>query len=176
VGYGYNLAVRVASARRDLISDVVSIQPAAAAVLPRSELRDSDVMAASESVMDMLMTMMSTDPRTALRTVVAAVNPGMGEHELRERVATVSDYISVEAAPERANAWLRDDTSDQARALGDGLWILHDATEPLFEGTLAARVAELYPEAHLEEMPGGPISRPDLTAAWVRRLTGAAGE
>lgn len=173
VGYGYNLAVRVASRRRDLISDVLSVQPAAAAVLPRSELSGTEGIAASPSVMEMLMTMMSTDPRTALRTVVAGVNPELGEDELRERVALVFDYLSTEAALERAQAWLHDDTTEHARALGGRLWILHDAAEPLFEGAMATRVAELYPEAHVEEVPGGPVSRPDLTAVWVRRVTGA---
>jgi pimeloyl-ACP methyl ester carboxylesterase len=174
VGYGYNVAVRVAAARRDVISAVISVQPAAAAVLPRSELRRADVMAGSDSVMEMLVAMMGSDPRTALRTVVAATNPGLPEEELRDRVVRASEYISAEAAHERAEAWLSDDPSDQARALGDGLWILHDAAEPLFEGALAARVAELYPEAHVEEMRGGPISTPELTAERVRRLTGRA--
>jgi pimeloyl-ACP methyl ester carboxylesterase len=172
VGYGYNLVARVAADRRDLISDVLSVQPAAAAMLPRSELKDSGVIAASDSVIEMLMTMLSTDPRTALRTVVAATNPELGENQLRERVERVSAYISAEAALDRAQAWLQDDPSEQARVLGDRLWILHGEAEPLFEGALAARVAELYPKAHLEQNPGGPISRPELTAAWVRRLTG----
>ena len=170
VGYGFNLAVRVAAARPDLIETVLSVQPAAAAVLPRSELRQSGVMAGSDSVMEMFLQMMSTDPRTALRTIVAATNPGMDEETLRERVAFVSAYISPEAAPERAEAWLQDDPSEQVRELGDRLWILHDAAEPLFEGALAARVAELYPEAHIEEVLGGPITRPDLTAERVRRV------
>ena len=43
----------------------------------------------------------------------------------------------------------------------------------MYEGTLAARVAELYPDAHVEEVSRGPISRPDLYAAQIRRLTGA---
>jgi pimeloyl-ACP methyl ester carboxylesterase len=171
VGYGYNLAARVAANRRDLISDVLSVQPAAAAMLPRSELKGSGLMAASDSVIELVMTMMTTDPRTALRTVVAATNPDLDEDKLRERVDRVSTYISPEAALDRARAWLEDDPSEQTRALGDRLWILHGEAEPLFEGALTARVAELYPEAHVELSPGGPVSRPDLTAAWVRRLT-----
>jgi pimeloyl-ACP methyl ester carboxylesterase len=170
VGYGFNIAVRVAAARPDLIETVLSVQPAAAAVLPRSELRGSGVLAGSDSVMEMWMQMMSTDPRTALRTIVAASNPGLDEDTLRERVAVVSAYISPEAAPERAENWLQDDPSEQVRELGDRLWILHDAAEPLFEGALVARVAELYPEAHIEEVRGGPVSRPDLVAEKIRRI------
>ena len=170
VGYGFNLAVRVAAARPDLIETVFSIQPAAAAVLPRSELRHSGVMAGSDSVMEMFMQMMSTDPRTALRTIVAASNPGMDEDALRERVALVSAYISLEAAPERAGVWLKDDPSEHVRELGDRLWILHDEAEPLFEGALGERVAELYPEAQIEEVRGGPISRPAVIAEAIRRV------
>jgi pimeloyl-ACP methyl ester carboxylesterase len=172
VGYGVNLAVRVAAARPDLVGHVLSVQPAAAAMLPRSELRGSGVMAASDSVLEMLMQMMSTDPRTALHTVVAATNPGLEEDEIRERLARVAEYISAEAALDRAQAWIEDDPSEHARILGDRLWILHSAAEPLFEGALADRVRELYPDAHIEQLAGGPISRPDLHAERIRALTG----
>jgi pimeloyl-ACP methyl ester carboxylesterase len=173
VGYGYNIATRVASTRPDLISHVVAVAPAAAAMLPRSELKGSDVLAASDSVIEMVMQMMSAEPRSALRTVIAATNPELDERQLRERVGRIAAYISPDAVLDRARAWLEDDTTEQARILGDRLWILHGGTEALFEGALASRVAELYPKAHLEEVVDGPVSRPDLTAARVRRVTGA---
>jgi pimeloyl-ACP methyl ester carboxylesterase len=173
VGDAFNRAARVAAARPDLISHVIAIGPAAAAFLPRAELKGSGVLAASESVIDMLLQMMTTDPRAALRTMITVVNPDLAEDELRERVDRVADYIiEPEAGVERARAWLDDDVSDQARVLGDRLWILHGGADPMFEGTLRARVAELFPRAHLEQMADGPISRPDLTAALVRQLTG----
>lgn len=174
VGYGYNLAARVASARPDTISDVLCIQPAAAAVLPRSELRNAEVLAGSDSVVEVLVQLMNTDPRAAVRTLLAAANPDLGERELRERVARIWAYVSPEAIPVRTLAWLEDDPSERGRALGDRLRILHGEAEQVYEGALAARVAELYPDAHLEEVPGGPISRPDLIAAWVRRVSGVS--
>jgi pimeloyl-ACP methyl ester carboxylesterase len=173
VGYGYNLAVRIAARRPDLISALVSVQPAAAAMLPRRELRESGVLAASDSVLEMLMQMMSTDPRTALRAVLAATNPSLDGDELKERLDRVSAYISPEAAHDRAEAWAQDDPSEHARALGDRLWIAHSEAEPLFEGALATRVAELYPSAHIEQIPGGPISSPQLFADRIRRLSDA---
>jgi pimeloyl-ACP methyl ester carboxylesterase len=172
VGYGYNIAVRVAARRPDLVSALVTVQPAAAAMLPRSELKDSGVIAGSDSVMEMLMQMMTTDPRTALRTVLAATNPDLDDDELKERLNRVSAYISPAAAHDRAVAWAEDDPSEHARILGDRLWILHSGAEPLFEGALAARVAELYPSSHVGQIPGGPISSPDLVAERIRRLTG----
>jgi pimeloyl-ACP methyl ester carboxylesterase len=168
VGYGYNLAVRVAARRPDLISALVTVQPAAAALLPRHELRGSDVIAASDSVMDMLMQMLSTEPRAALRTVLAATNPDLDESGIRERLDRVVDYVSPEAGRERAQMWVADDPTDAAVALGDRLHIIHSEAEPLFEGALAARVAELYPDARIEQVEGGPISSPALIAERIR--------
>jgi pimeloyl-ACP methyl ester carboxylesterase len=176
VGYGYNVSVRVATTRPELISTVVAVVPAAAAILPRSELTGSDVLAASESVMDMLTQMMSTDPRAALRTMLTATNPNLDDDQVRERVDQVAAYVSADSALDRARTWLADDPSEHARLLGNRLWLLQGRTEPLFEGALIERVAELYPEAHLEEVPDGAISRPDVTAAWIRRITAQATE
>jgi pimeloyl-ACP methyl ester carboxylesterase len=171
VGYGFNVAVRVAAARPDAISDVFCLQPAAAAMLPRSELEGTDVMAASDSVVEMLLRMMGTDPRAAIRTLLAAANPELGEEALRERVAHAWEYVSHESTLARTRAWLADDTSAQARALGGRLRVLHGGREAMYEGALVSHVTELYPEAHVEELSGGPISRPDLMAERVRRVS-----
>jgi pimeloyl-ACP methyl ester carboxylesterase len=171
VGYGYNIAARVATARPELISDVLCVQPAAAAILPRSELRQADVMGSSDSVIELLMKLMRTDQRAAVRTLLGAVNPDLGEDELRERVARVGTYVSPESALGRTEAWAVDDASEFSRALGGRLRILHPEAEPIYEGALADRVTELFPEAVVEEVPGGPISRPELIAAWVRRVS-----
>jgi pimeloyl-ACP methyl ester carboxylesterase len=175
VGDGFNRGVRAAAARPDLISHLVAVTPAAAALLPRSELTDSGVIGASDSVVDMLLQMMRTDPRSALRTVLTAVNPGLDEDQIRDRVERVATYVSPEASLDRGRHYMEDDASEQARVLGDRLRILHGGTDPLFEGVLGARVAELFPNAHIEVVPDGPISRPDLIAAWVRRVTATAG-
>jgi pimeloyl-ACP methyl ester carboxylesterase len=172
VGYGYNVAVRVAAARSDAISDLVCVQPAAAAILPRSELRRADVIGGSDSVAEMLTRMMRTDPRAAVRTLLSAANPELSEDELRERMSRVGSYVSPESTLRRTEAWLADDASEHSRALGDRLRILHPKTEPIYEGALVDRVSELYPEAQVEVVSGGPISRPDLIAAWVRRVSG----
>jgi pimeloyl-ACP methyl ester carboxylesterase len=171
MGYGYNVAVRVAAARPDAISDLLCVQPAAAAILPRSELRRAEVMGGSDSVAEMLMGMMRTDPRAAVRTLLSASNPELSEGELRQRMSRLGSYVSPQSTLERTVAWLEDDPSEHARALGTRLRILHPEIEPIYEGVLVGRVEELYPEAHVEEVPGGPISRPELFAAWVRRVS-----
>jgi pimeloyl-ACP methyl ester carboxylesterase len=172
MGYGYNVTVRVAAARPDAISEVICVQPAAAAILPRVELRQADVMGGSDSVAELLLKMMRSDQRAAVRTLLAAANPELSEDELRERASHVGTYVSPESTLQRSEAWMADDASEHSRALGDRLLILHPETEPIYEGALAGRVAELYPEARLEQIEGGPISRPELVAAWVRRLSG----
>ena len=174
VGDGLNRGARVAVARPDLIPRLIAIVPGAAMVLPRAELRGSGVMAGSDSVMDMLLQMLSTDPRAALRTILAAINPGLEEDELRERLDRVTAYLSAEAATERANAWLEDDLSALVSTLGERIWILHGGSDPLFEGALGERVAELFPRARLQALADGPISRPELTAAFVRAVTEGA--
>jgi pimeloyl-ACP methyl ester carboxylesterase len=176
VGYGYNVAARVASARPDAISELLCVQPAAAAILPRSELKEVEVMGGSDSVVEMLTKMMQTDQRAAVRTLLTAANPELSEDELRRRVAHISSYVSPESTLERTEAWLADDPGEYSRALGSRLRILHPETEPFYEGALTARVSELYPEAHVEEVPGGPVSRPELIAAWVRKVSGVKAD
>ena len=173
VGDGFNRAVRVAAQRPDLISEVIVVGPAAAAVLPRSELKGSGVLAGSDSVAEMVLQMMSTDPRAALSSLIATVNPDLDEEQLRERVDRVAAYQATEGALARVRVWMNDDVSEYARALGDRLLVLHAGEERLYEGALGERVTKLFPQAQLAEVPHGPVSRPDLTAARVRRLTGA---
>jgi pimeloyl-ACP methyl ester carboxylesterase len=168
---GFNRAARVGARRPQLVDRVVAVGPAAAAVLPRSELEGSDGLFASESVAGMLIQLMRTDPRAALRTIVTAANPEFDDDELRERVDLVYAYCRPEAMQERVLAWLSDDIREQARALGDRLHVLHGSESLVLEDALASRVTELFPQARVEEAPGGPISRPDLTAAVVRRMT-----
>jgi pimeloyl-ACP methyl ester carboxylesterase len=170
---GFNRAARVAVARPDLIHHVIAIGPAAAAFLPRAELEGSEVLAASDSVIEMLLQMMKADPRSALRTVITAINPDVEEEALRERLDRIVRYLELQSVEDRTGAWLRDDVSDHAQTLGNRLWIIHGGSDPMFEGTMRARVAELYPKAHLRELADGPISRPELTAALVRELTEA---
>jgi pimeloyl-ACP methyl ester carboxylesterase len=174
VGNGFNRAVRVASSRPDLIANVLAVGPTAAAVLPRSELRRSGGVAGSDSVAEMFLQMLETEPRAALRMLIAATNSNLDEAAVRERVERVSEYSSPEAVLGRARVWLSDDVTEQARALGDRLWILHAGDEALFEGTSTTRVEELLPGAHVEEFADGLVSNPDLAAEVVRRLTSAA--
>jgi pimeloyl-ACP methyl ester carboxylesterase len=171
VGDCFNRAVRLASARPELISRVLAVGPAASFVLPRSELRRSGGLAGSDSVAEMIVQMLTTEPRAAMRTLIATTNPDLDEAALHDRLERVSEYASPEAVLGRIQAWLADDVGEQARALGERLWILHAGDDALFEGSSTARVGELFPEAHVEEFPYGLVSNPHLAAQVVRRVT-----
>lgn len=172
IGDGVNRAARVAAARRDLIDSLIAIVPGAAALLPREELKGSGLIAGSDSVIEMLLRMMEADPRAALRSLVTASNPDLDEEQLRERVDRVAGYVTAEAGAGRTQAWLGDNLLGPLQSLGDRVRIIHGGVDPLFEGALGARVAEAFPEARVEALADGPVSRPDLTAAVVRSLSG----
>jgi pimeloyl-ACP methyl ester carboxylesterase len=171
VGDGLNRGARVAARRANLIHGLVALAPSPAAILPRSELAGSEVIGASESVIDLLLKLLDTDPRTALRTMISAINPDLDEERLRDRVEAVSSYVAQEAGAARARGWVEDDVRSELRALGERLSIFYGGPDPLFEGALPKRFAELFPQARAQEIADGPVSRPDLTAALIRSLT-----
>ncbi len=173
LGFGFNVAVRVAARRPDLIRSLLVGTPTAGGVLPRAELPAGEGLIASDSVVEMLRRLVATDFRAALRTLVPAANPALSEEELRQRVDAVAAYTSQDAVIGRTDAWMSDDLRDVA-ALGDRLWVAY-GEEYVLLPEMAARVREVLPDAHLEKAAEGPISRPDLAAATVRRMTQGAG-
>lgn len=171
VADGLNRGARVAAKRPDLIHRLVAIAPSPAAILPRTELAGTEVIGASESVIDVLLTLLDTDPRSALRAMIAAINPEIDEDRLRERVEAVAEYVTQEAGAARARGWVQDDVANDLQELGERLSIFYGGPDPLFERALPQRFAELFPRARAEEIADGPVSRPDLMAARVRSLT-----
>jgi hypothetical protein len=141
----------------------------------RDRLEGSEAMASSDTVVNAFLSMCETDYRGALRSLVTAGNPQMSEDEIRERVGLQADYLPQETAVARLRAWVEDDALQSARACGDRLWFLcaENTGGGWFPaGREAAELSrQLFPEAHVEEIEDGLISRPDLTAAVVRRVT-----
>jgi pimeloyl-ACP methyl ester carboxylesterase len=169
-----NRAVRVAAGRPDLVQALVvpGGNPAG-----RSALRDTDAMVASESVVDAFLSMAETDYRGAVRTLATAGNPQMSEDEVRARVGLQVEYQSQDSAVRRLKAWAADDASDYGRQCADRLWLLYSdegAGGWFPTGEQGRRLARrLFPEAHVERIDDGIISRPDQTAATVRKVTSA---
>ena len=111
------------------------------------------------------------------RALLSATNAQMSEPELRERVAFQISYCPQEPAAARVRAWAEDDPTAAARETEERLWILSapDVAGPWLPPAHERRrlVETLTPKAHVEEgeEAGGPISRPDLSAAAIRRIT-----
>lgn len=132
-------------------------------------------MADSPSVLRAMLQMIETSYRAGVRTVVSTGNPDLDEAEVQRRVEEVVEFVEPQAATERLRGWVRDTSLlEGARALGPRLWWLTIPTNPWFPADLGERVHELLPDAHVQKLEEGPFNRPDLTAAVVRRIIGAA--
>lgn len=172
LGDAVHRAVRVCAEEPELVEAMVipGGMPAG-----RDRLEGSEAMAASDTVVNAFLSMCETDYRGALRSLVTAGNPQMSEDEIRERVRLQAEYLPQESAVARLRAWVEDDALQAARACGDRLWLLcaENATGGWFpSGREAVKLSrELFPDAHVEEIEDGLISRPDLTATVVRRVT-----
>lgn len=169
-----NRAVRVGSRRPDLIEAIV----AAGMPAGRDALEGSEAMAASDTVVDAFISMVETDYRGALRSLVTAGNPQMDEDEIRERVRLQAEYQPQEVAAARLHAWVADDALEYALDCGDRLRLLfaEGMTGGWFpSGREAVSLAHrVFPAAQVEEIEDGIVSRPDLTAAVVRGITAQA--
>lgn len=168
-------AARVAVRRPDLVEALVAPGGTPAG---RARLEGSEAMVASDLVVDAFMSMGETDYRGALRSVMTAANPQMTEAEIRERVKAQIEYQPQETVVARWRAWVDDDATDEGREMGDRLWILYDEHMSggwFPAGEEARRISNrLFPEAHVEEVADGMISRPDLFGSVVRRITSKA--
>jgi pimeloyl-ACP methyl ester carboxylesterase len=166
---------RVAARRPDLVDALVLVGGSPAG---RTRLEGTDAMVASDSVLDAFMSMGETDYRGAVRTVVSAANPQMTEDEVRERVRLQVEYQPRETIIPRWQAWAEDDATDAGRECGERMWIV--VAEGMSGGWFPAgdealRISRrLFPKAHVEEVDDGMISRPDLFADIVRRVTSKA--
>jgi pimeloyl-ACP methyl ester carboxylesterase len=168
MGDGSNRAVHAAAARPDLIDAVVC---AAGNPVGASAVEGTDGLAGSESVLEALVSMMETDYRGALRTMIGTANPGFEEETLRMRVNSTSENCPQDVAAERMRSWIADVALEPARAIGDKLWVLEPGGNPWFPIEVARRSRGLIPEAHIKEVEGGALSRPDITVDVVRALT-----
>jgi pimeloyl-ACP methyl ester carboxylesterase len=172
LGDGTHRAVRVCAERPELVDAMVipGGMPAG-----RERLEHSEAMASSDTVVNAFLSMCETDYRGALRSLVTAGNPQMSEGEIRERVRLQADYLPQVTAVARLRVWVEDDPLQAALACGDRLWLLcaENTGGGWFPaGREAAKLSrQLFPDAHVEEIEDGIVSRPDLTAAVVRRVT-----
>jgi hypothetical protein len=124
-------------------------------------------------VIEALLSMMDTDYRGALRTMIATANPDLDEDSVRERVNKSAERCPQSAAAPRMRSWIEDEAMGPSQAIGDKLWILEDGSNPWFLET-TRRTAELLPEAHVHLVENGAVSRPDIAAGFIAELTGVS--
>jgi pimeloyl-ACP methyl ester carboxylesterase len=176
MGDGCNRGVKAAAEHPDLVRGVLTPggNPAG-----RQAARGTDALVDSPAVIEALLGMIETDYRSALRVMVSGANPQMTEAEARERVDGVVAYCPQEVGTARLRAWIDDEALAAAQALGDRLWILSLSREsnPWFTPPAIDRTRELLPDAHIQGIEEGALSRPDITAGIVRQITSRhAGE
>ena len=169
-GDGALRTIRVARERPELVAGIVAV---GANPLGQRAFRGTDSPAGSDAVQEAFARALRTDFRSTLRGLVRTSNPQMREDDVRARVEKQIDYCPEEVALARYEVWLGSDGIAEAAALDNrtGLTVL------LFESgmgpheEIARRISELVPNARVETLEDGPISRPDLTAEAVRRVT-----
>jgi pimeloyl-ACP methyl ester carboxylesterase len=167
-----NRAVRVAARRPDLAGAVIS--PGTVPV-GRTALSGFESLAGSDTVLGALIDTLETYYESGIRNIVSSGNPQMTEDEIRERVGRTVGYCPREVSVARLRAWVDDEPLEDSRAIGDRLIVLlaPGAGRPWFPDVdqMRAAAGELVPEAAVEFVEDGLVSRPDLAAAIVRRLT-----
>jgi hypothetical protein len=170
-GDAANRGIHAAARRPDLIGLVFSLEtiPLSAEVSA-----DSDALVSSTGVLTALREMMRNDFRAGMMAAIQRGNPDWSPDYVRERVDMTTAYIDHEAGIARLEGWIEDQPTEDALALGDRLVIPYEGAGAWFTADLHDRVPEFLPEARLERLDGGAISRPELTAEVVQRLTAAA--
>jgi pimeloyl-ACP methyl ester carboxylesterase len=166
---GGSIATLCAVRRPELIQAVIA--PIGPPVSMSQKFTDEQAMGASRSVNQAIETQLESDYRGIVRTMTVTGNPQASEEDHRKRTEIQVDYCPQEAAAGRWRAWSRGDQTDAAIELGARLWVLLHPHMPWFPPELADPLRELLPDAHIEVVEDGPVSRPDITSAIVRRIT-----
>jgi pimeloyl-ACP methyl ester carboxylesterase len=170
-GDATNRAVHAAAAQPELIPCVISME---SVPLGRGQAAGTESLISSSNVLDALVSMMRADYRSGLSASITRGNPDMTPDEVRARVDATVAYIDHEASLARLEAWIADNPGDAPRALGDRLIVAYEGAGEWFPSDLTDLGSQLLPEAQFVKLAGGALTRPDLTAAVVRGVTGVA--
>jgi pimeloyl-ACP methyl ester carboxylesterase len=172
VGFGDALhrAVEASALEPELVAGIVS--PGVAALgSGRDYAGVEDGLASSPAVVGALVKLFESDYRAGLRAAVEGGNPQLDADGVQRRMELVVAYSPQEATVARLREWGRHDSREPARRLGDRLWILIFGGNLWFPPELEAVLRRDVPDARIEHVEDGAVSRPDLTAGIVRRIT-----
>jgi len=172
VAFGLNpTPLVVAEDRPELIAAAVLV--GGLLRLPFADDEEPESLLASDAVIAAVEQLARTDPRALLRSWLTLANSQLDEAGLHKRVEAQFAYCPVPAGRPRFGAYLDFNPSDAYASLGDRLWIIH-WPNPITTDEHSARVRARLPHANVVDAADGPLSRPDLTAAVVRRATAAS--
>ena len=168
-GDATNRAVHAAAQRPDLLPVVVSVE--SVPLLP-GQAAGTESLISSGNVLEALVGMMRADYRSGLTAAVQRGKPEATDDQVRGRVDATVAYIDHEASLGRLEAWINDDPGDDPRALGDRLVIAYEGAGEWFPKDLTELGQDILPDARFVKLDGGALSRPELTAAVIRSVTG----
>jgi pimeloyl-ACP methyl ester carboxylesterase len=168
IGDGGHRAVRAAVERPDLIERVV-LTSTGLGRTPDAEA--SAGFAGSTEVLSALMSLLRRDYRTGLRSMVGGSGGFHTGDSERERVEELAASVPQEASIGYLEAWIDAGSGHQARELGSRFTVLAYPGNDWFPLAMYESMRDYLTEACFEYVEDGPISRPDLTAALLRRVT-----
>ena len=170
-GEASHWAVRLAAEQPQLVPRVISLE-----TLPfrTAEAAESDALIGSAPVLQALVSMIRADYRTGLHAAIQRGNPSLTEDEMRERLDLTEAHSPAEAGVARLEAWIADDASEPARALGDRLTVAFEGAGAWFPASLHELARDFLPEARFVRLERGAISAPELMATVVREAVSYA--
>jgi pimeloyl-ACP methyl ester carboxylesterase len=169
-GDALHRVVETSALRPELVSAIIS-----PGVAPLGSGRDyrgvEDGLASSPAVVGALVQLFENDYRAGLRTVVEGGNPQFSAEQVQKRIDAVVANSPLEATVARLRQWGSHDSREPARRLGDRLYVLIFGGNVWFPPELETVLRRDVPEAQIVHVEDGAVSRPDLTAGVVRRIT-----
>ena len=166
LGDGAHRALRIADARPDLADRVVITSTALGR--PGDESAPAGFSGSTE-VLYALMSLMRRDYRSGLRQMMAG-STGDEDFE-RERVEALAETVPKEAAIGYLEAWISAGSIDVARRLGDRLTVLAYPGNAWFPLEMYESLRDALTAACVELVEDGPMTRPDLTAPVLLRVS-----
>lgn len=165
VGDGAHRAIEIADRRPDLV-DRVAIT---STTLGRGGGAEAGGFSGSTEVLGALVSLLRTDYRSGLRSMVA--NSGADSDAQRDRVEELVATIPQEAVLGYLEAWIGASGIQPARRLGPRLTVIAYSGNAWFPLSMYEALREALTEACFEALEDGPMNRPDLTAGVLLRMS-----
>jgi pimeloyl-ACP methyl ester carboxylesterase len=165
IGDGSHRALRLADARPDLVERVVFTSTA----LGRPGDEDAPGFSGSTEVLFALMSLMQRDYRSGLRQMLAG--SAHDEDFERDRVEELAAAVPQDASIGYLEAWISAGSMDIARRLGNRLTVLAYPGNAWFPLEMYETLRAALTQACFELVEDGPMTRPDLTAGVLLRVS-----